>query len=80
MLSASLMLVSISEDEETNVGYRSTFTSTGRGLSGMSRKSCMNNLAALASSNDIGRLQSPRPLYQNQATAPSDDWGFFADE
>jgi len=79
MLASSMMLVSISEDEPTTIGYQARTPSGGLSQgwgNSMSRKSYKTNLNDLASQCS---MEMSDDCSSGSSSQDADEWGFFID-
>ena len=92
MIASSMMIVTIHEEQSSNVGYKPRPATTGRLGSTLSRKSVKTNLSLLATSdcsmdvsddennNSNNYYSSSSSSYSIQEeTQDADEWGFFMD-
>ena len=85
MIASSMMLVTITEEQTTHVGYKTRSTS-GMG-SALSRKSVKTNLSLLATTSsdcsmDVSDEESLNNSFYSNAISQenhADEWGFFVD-
>lgn len=88
MIASSMMLVTITEEQTTHVGYQTRRTPSGNSMgSALSRKSVKTNLSLLGTSDCSMDVSSDdedvnNNYYSAASTASNqetDEWGFFID-